>query len=361
MKTASSLKALRRQIEEKDREIVALLNERSHLTLEIGKIKDEEGLQAYDPSREHHVHHHISSINEGPLPDRSLLAIYREIISACRSLQTPLSVACLGPEASFSHLAAQAHFGKSTRFVPCGSISDVFDSVERKRALWGVVPVENSLEGTVKATLDRLLSTPLGIRAEIFFPVHHCLISSGTGMDRIGRIYSHSQALAQCQGWLKKHLPNASLHAVESTARAVAMIAEIDESAAIGSSEAATLGNLTVLCNSIEDHPSNVTRFLVIGEGTGECTGSDKTSVLFGTHHEPGALYRVLQPFAAQEINMVKIESYPLRDRMWEYLFFVDFVGSVEEERIGECLENLRNRGTFFKILGSYPRGDAES
>jgi len=357
--TASSLSILRKQIEENDREIVALLNERSRLALEIGHIKKEAGLPVFDPAQEGQVYRRICEINGGPLPGRSLLAIYREIISACRSLQAPLSVACLGPEASFSHLAAQAHFGKSVRFIPCGSIADVFDSVERKKAQWGVVPVENSLEGTVKATLDRLLSTPLSIRAEIFFPVHHCLISPGT--DQIGRVYSHPQALAQCQDWLKKNLPHASLHTVESTARAVALIAESDESAAIGSSEAAALGNLTVLYDRIEDHPSNVTRFLVIGEGTGTRTGRDKTSVLFGTHHEPGALHRLLQPFVAQEINMVKIESYPIRDRMWEYLFFVDFVGSIEEERIGECLENLRNRATFFKILGSYPRGDVQS
>ncbi|MBN2846287.1 MAG: prephenate dehydratase, partial [Deltaproteobacteria bacterium] len=247
----------------------------------------------------------------------------------------------------------------STQFVSQHTIFDVFDQVERERVAWGVVPVENSLEGTVNLTLDRLSLTPLNIRAEIFLPIYHCLMSTGTDVDALKRIYSHPQALAQCQGWLRKNLPNCSIHATESTARAAQMALEDKKSASIGSKKAASLYGLTIISEFIGDHPSNVTRFLVIGRGTGKPTGRDKTSILFGTRHEPGALYRSLEPFARQKINLMKIESYPIKESVWEYLFFVDINGSIEDKKTKECLKELRKKATFFKMLGSYPMGES--
>lgn len=359
--TPASLKDLRKRLKNKDEIIVKLLNERARISLEIGEVKKQAELNVYDPPQENKIYRYLSKINDGPLPDESLREIYKEILSASRSLQMPETVAFLGPEASFSHAAAQSHFGKSTRFSPQSTILDVFDQVERKRAKWGVVPVENTIEGMVKLTLDRLIATPLNIMAEIFQPITHCLMSTNTDMKALKRIYSHPQALAQCQEWMRKHVPFCSLHNIESTAAAAQKALNDAEGAAIGSSKAALRYGLNILSDGIEDYPSNITRFLVIGEGTNRSTGRDKTSILFGTRHQPGALYHSLEPFAQKDINLVKIESYPIKERMWEYLFFVDFDGHTEEEKIKACLEGLQSQATFVKILGSYPRGDMKS
>ncbi|MBW2599602.1 MAG: prephenate dehydratase [Deltaproteobacteria bacterium] len=359
--TRESLKELRDRLKNRDEKIVDLLNERARISLEIGKIKKSQGLNIYDPSQENRVYHYLNEINEGPLPEGSLKEIFTEILSASRVLQTPVSVAYLGPEASFTHAAAVSHFGKSASFSPQSTIFDVFDQIERRRASWGVVPVENSLEGTVKMTLDRLTSTPLSILSEVFLRINHSLLSTRNGLDEIKRVYSHPQALAQCQEWLRKNLPGCPLHGMESTAKAAQKVLEDGEGAAIGSSNAASIYGLNIISEGIEDHPSNVTRFLVIGRGENKRTGRDKTSIFFGCRHMPGALCHSLEPFAGKEINLVKIESYPIRERMWEYLFFVDFNGHVEEEKIKECLKDLQGQSTFVKILGSYPMGDTKS
>lgn len=353
----TSLRELRRRVRDMDRKLTSLLNERARIAVEIGMVKAAEGSEVYDPHQERRVYEQICTINEGPLSESSLRHIFREIISASRSLQQPLTIAYLGPEASFSHLAAQSHFGGSVSFSAQPSIVDVFDRVERGQAHYGVVPVENSLEGRVNLTLDRLLTTPLKIRAEIILPIRHCLMASGIPRDRIVRVYSHPQALAQCQMWLRKHLPACSLHAVESTAFAAQTARKDPEGAAIGSREAAAMYELNVIDEGIEDHSSNATRFLVIGEEGAGHTGGEKTSIVFGTRHEPGALHRALESFAKRGINLVRIESYPLKGSLWEYLFFVDFTGSEDDERIGQCLTELRERTTFYRHLGSYPKG----
>ena len=269
-------------------------------------------------------------------------------------------MAYLGPEASFSHGAAQSHFGKSSLFSPRPTIFDVFDQVERKKADWGVVPVENSLEGAVKLTLDRLIATPLHILGEIFLRINHSLVSKGSELSSLKRIYSHPQALAQCQEWIRKNLSHCSLHETDSTAKAARKVMEDNEGAAIASSNAATLYGLNVIAEGIEDNPSNVTRFLVIGKGDARPTGKNKTSILMGTRHMPGALYSSLQPFAQKGINLMKIESYPIKGTIWEYLFFIDFEGHVKEDKIRECLEDLGRHATLIKILGSYPMGDPQ-
>jgi chorismate mutase/prephenate dehydratase len=353
-----SLKYIREKLRKKDREIVKLLNERTELSIEVGKAKNSQGREAYDPSQEGKVHDYIREINEGPLPEDALKNIFREIISSSRALQEPTIVAYLGPEASFCYQAAQSHFGTSALYYAQKRISEVFDEVEKGRIAWGVVPVENSLEGPVKTTLDKLISTPLNIRAEIFLKVSHCLISPGTKMEEIKRVFSHPQALAQCQDWLRRNLPNAPLIEVDSTVAAAERVLDDQEGAAIGSSLAATSYGLTIIAEGIEDSPSNTTRFFVIGRGQSTVTGNDKTSILFATPHVPGALYQVIRSFAREGVNLTRIESYPMRDRIGNYLFFVDFAGHRDEKKIKKCLADVEEGTTLFKILGSYPQGE---
>ncbi len=353
------LEKLREEIRKKDRGIVILLNERAEFSLEVGEVKNENGQEIYDPSRESLVYQYLSQINQGPLSNMALQEIFREIISASRALQRPITVAYFGPEASFTHLAATAHFGQMAQFFPEMTISMVFEQTERERTSYGVVPIENSSEGAVKLTLDRLISTPLSIRAEVFLRISHYLLATQEKMEKIKRVYSHPQAIAQCQGWLERNLPQCSLFLkAENTAQAAQKVLEDQEGAAIGSREAAHLYRLKILADRIEDHPLNTTRFLVMGIGQSQVTGKDKTSILFGTPHKPGALFRALEPFTRGELNLLKIESYPLPDRMWEYLFFVDFSGHQEDEKVRNCLQDLDKVTTFIKVLGSYPSGD---
>jgi chorismate mutase/prephenate dehydratase len=353
-----SLKEIRERLRKKDREIVKLLNERTELSIEVGRAKNSQGWETYDPSQEGKVYDYLKDINEGPLPENSLKNIFREIISSSRTLQEPTTVAYLGPEASFCYLAAQSHFGTSALYHSQTKVSEVFDEVERGRISWGVVPVENSLEGPVKATLDRLIATPLNVRAEIFFRVSHCLISPCAKMEEIKRVYSHPQALAQCQVWLRKNLPNAPLNEVGSTVAAAEHVLKDQEGAAIGSYVAAATYGLTIIAEGIEDSPSNTTRFFVIGRGESTATGTDKTSILFATPHVPGALYQALGPFAREGVNLTRIESYPMRERIGNYLFFVDCAGHKDESKTKKCLADVEGAATLFKVLGSYPKGE---
>jgi chorismate mutase/prephenate dehydratase len=354
------LEPLRKELRKKDREIVKLLNERARVSIEIGKLKDSEGREVYDSTQESRVYDHLREVNGGPLSNNALKNIFGEIISSSRALQAPTTVAYLGPEASFSYLAAQSHFGKSAQYFPQAKISEVFGEVEREKASWGLVPGENSVEGFVKETMDGLISTPLNIRAEIFLRISHCLISSCERMEKVKRVYSHPQALAQCQGWLRKNLPHCPVFGLDSTAVAANEAREDKEGAAIGSQLAASTYGLKIIAKGIEDSSSNTTRFFVIGRGKSEPTGRDKTSMLFGTPHAPGALYRALGPFAREDLNLTRIESYPVKDRMWEYLFFIDFSGHIGEERAQRCLADMKEVTTVIKILGSYARGDED-
>ncbi len=361
--TERSLDKLRAKVMVMDRRIVKLLNARADLSRTIGRIKAKEGLAIYDPAQEATVYDSLAAVNPGALPEDALMAIYREILSASRALQLPVAVACLGPEASFSHLAAQSHFGMSTTLLLQKTIYQVFDAVERGKADWGVVPVENSLEGSVNLTLDRLITTPLKIRGEILLHIGYCLLSEGQDAARIRKVYSHPQALAQCQNWLRTHLPHAELIETESTAAAAALMPGTPEGAAVCSRMAAEVYKLRILEENIEDHASNTTRFLIMGTGTGRRTASDKTSIVFGTPDAPGALYRALRPFAERGVNLLKISSYPARDggrgrsSSWEYLFFADAEGHDEDENIRFCLQKLETSASFIKILGAYPRG----
>lgn len=352
------LETLRNKIRDKDREIVRLLNERAQISVQIGKVKGDGGVQVYDPAQEAKVHGYLRELNAGPLPPEAVTTIFREIISASRDLQKPMTVAFLGPETSFSHLAARLHFGESSIFFPQTGISRVFDEAEKGSIDWGVVPVENSLEGSVNVTLDRLITTPLKIRAEIYLRISQCLVSSAGRMKDIKRIYSHPQALAQCQVWLRTNFPNCVLNETESTAAAVQMVRGKKNEAAIGSSLAGEIYGLNLLAEGIEDNSSNTTRFLVIGNGEGDPTGNDKTSLIFATPHSPGSLHSALSSFARRKINLAKIESHPVKDKLWEYSFFVDMIGHVAETPVKSCLRELKKKTTFLKLLGSYPRSE---
>jgi chorismate mutase / prephenate dehydratase len=255
-------------------------------------------------------------------------------------------------------LAARLHFGDSSRFLPHSRIEQVFDEAERGSADWGVVPVENSLEGSVNITLDRLILTPLKIRAEIYLRISQCLISSAKSLKDVRNIYSHPQALAQCRYWLKSNMPGCTLHEAESTTAAAQMVKGKKTQAAIGSSLAATTNGLNVLAEGIEDNTSNTTRFLVIGNGASTATATDKTSLIFATPHSPGSLHLALAPFAKRRINLIKIESHPVKERLWEYLFFVDIVGHISGREVRSCLNDLKEKTTFLKNLGSYPRAE---
>lgn len=351
-----SLEDLREDMRKRDREIIRLLNERSQISVRIGKVKGQTGQEVYNPAQEARVLDYLHDLNDGPLSDRQVTSIYREIISASRDLQKPMNIAFLGPEASFSHLAARLHFGTSSNFLPQQGIARVFDEVEKGAVEWGVVPVENSLEGSVNVTLDRLVLTPLKIQAEMYLRISQCLISTAKSMKDIKNVYSHPQGLAQCQAWLRAHLPNAVLGEMESTAAAAQMVRGKKTAAAIGSELAASAYGLNLLAKGIEDNPSNTTRFLVIGRGEGTSTGHDKTSLIFATPDFPGALHRALSSFARREINLAKIESHPVKERMWAYLFFVDMVGHIDDKAVKSCLKELKDKTIYLKILGSYPR-----
>ncbi len=352
------LKKLREDLAEKDREIVSALNERAALSVRIGEWKRSRELAVYDPAQESRVLRSLCEINRGPLPDSALGAVYREIFSSSRALQEEMTIAFLGPEGSYSHLAAVSQFGNSVKLAPQGSIAEVFEAVERRQARMGIVPLENSLEGSVKVSLDRLITTPLTIRAERFQRISHCLVSARKGLKQVEKIYSHPQAMAQCRQWLKMNLPDALLLEAASTAAAARQAALEKGSAAIASSLAASRYKLKIVAEEIEDYHLNTTRFVVIGEGPAVESGRDKTSILMGSAHVPGALHRALGPFAARGLNLLRIESYPMRERNWEYLFFLDFEGHANDRKIAECLRQMEKVTTFIKILGSYPRGE---
>lgn len=356
-----SLEDLRSHIKIIDEKLVGLLNERARLSQDIGMIKAGEGRQAYDPAQEIRVFDHLTELNGGPLTKISLQAIFREIISASRSLQEPLLVTCLGPEASFTHLAAERHFGSTTNFSCQGTIIGVFQEVQKGKARIGVVPIENSLEGSVNLTLDCLIDTPLYIQAEVLMRINHCLLSAAESLTEIEQVYSHPQALAQCQAWLRTHLPRCRLIDMESTAAAARLVAGDRKSAAIGSRLAGERYGLNIIRESIEDNETNTTRFLVIGKEPCAPTGQDKTSVIFSTVHRPGSLHQALGSFVPRQVNLLKIESYPLKGRLWEYLFFVDFAGHRDRGETAQCLAELANHTSFLKVLGSYPIGEVVS
>ncbi|MBI5198258.1 MAG: prephenate dehydratase [Nitrospirae bacterium] len=346
---------LRREIDGIDSEILKLLNRRANLAIRVGKIKADRKTDIHAPHREREVYDRMEKENQGPLPPEAVRTIFREIMSAALALEHPLRVAYLGPKATFTHLACLKQFGLSANFIPAASIKEVFGEVERGRVDYGVVPIENSTEGVVNHTLDMFVDSPLKINAEVLQEVSHHLLSVSGRMEDVKRIYSHPHAIAQCSHWLESHLPHVPVVEASSTARAAEMSEEDPTAAAIASELASKLYGLKIIKARIEDHAHNFTRFLVIGRGQVKKTGKDKTSIMFSVKDRVGALYQILQPLADLEINLTKIESRPSRKKVWEYLFFVDLEGHVEEEKIQKALSRLEEGCQFLKVLGSYP------
>ncbi len=350
------LKALREEIDGIDRELLRLLNLRAQKAREIGEIKKGEGLPLYIPHREKEVLEKLVRANPGPFPSQALKVIFREVISACLALQRPLRVAYLGPEATHTHQAALEFFGTSVEFLPVRFVEGIFQAVERGQAHYGVVPFENSTEGVVSSTVDMFFSTEARIVGEIYLRItHHLLCLSGDRRD-VKKVYSHPHATAQCKRWLALHLPGVPVVDVSSTAEAASRAAKDPQAGAIASETAALLYGLKVAQADIEDVRENYTRFLVLGREETRPTGQDKTSVLFSVPHEAGALCRVLEIFARRDINLTKIESRPSKEKAWDYLFYVDFEGHAEEDRVKQALEELEGMALTFKVLGSYPR-----
>ncbi len=353
---AEKLKPLRERIDEIDEAILKLLAERLELAEKIGEIKKEYGLEIHVPEREREILERLLKKNRGKFPERALIRIFREIISACLSAEKPLKVGYLGPKATFTHQAALEHFGISAKYIPLPTIKDVFEEVERGNIDYGVVPVENTIEGVVNYTLDMFLQTPnVNIVGEIIIPVSLHLLSNAEELSEIKKVYSHPHAFAQARAWLDKHLPHAQRIEVESTAKAAEMALEDEEGAAVASEAAATVYNLGVLASNIQENLNNYTRFLVIGKKRLGKTGRDKTSILFAVRDEAGALYRALEPFYRHGVNLTKIESRPSREKSWDYVFFADLEGHAEDERVKKALEELKERSKLVRVLGSYP------
>jgi chorismate mutase/prephenate dehydratase len=353
----NKLQELREKIDKIDTQIVELLRERIEVAKEIGKLKENMGYESFDLLREKEILNKILKINQKVFPEDALKVIYSEIIKACRSAQQKIKVAYLGPEATFSHIAALNYFGTSAELIPVETITDVFEEVSSERVNFGVVPIENSIEGVVATTLDAIYEYGLKVCGEIYESISHHLMNQTGKIEDIKKVLSHPQAIAQCRKWLRKKLPSVPIETVPSTALA-AKWAAVDESVgAIASLVAAKLYHLQIVAKNIEDIKGNSTRFWIIGKTEVQPTGDDKTSFLFSVADRPGALFDVLRCFAVRKINLTKIESRPSKDEPWKYVFFLDCEGHIKDEKIKECLEEMQNYCLQVIWLGSYPKG----
>jgi chorismate mutase/prephenate dehydratase len=350
-----SLEELRKRIDELDHQLVQLLNERARVVIDIGKLKDKTGKAVYAPDREKEVLAKIAEANEGPLPGKCLVAIWRELMSGSFVLERPLRIGYLGPKGSFSHTAAMLKFGQSVEYESLADITSIFDEVSKGHCDLGLAPIENTTGGGVIETLDALIDSNVKVCAEVLMAIHHNLLGN-CSLEKIEKIYSKPEVFAQCRNWLSATFKEAQTVPVASTAKAAQLTSEEPNSAAIGSSVAADLYGLRIICENIEDIANNVTRFLVISQEDSRPTGEDKTAILFSTAHKAGALADVLEVFKRYNINLTNIESRPSKKRQWEYYFFMDFVGHRTEKQVQKGLEETRKHCLQLSILGSFPR-----
>ncbi len=356
MTARRTVTSLRKKIDALDREILRLISERAAVAVEIGKAKDRGSRAILDVAREQGIIKKIVSENPGPLSEAAVEAVFREIISACRASQRPTSVAFLGPEGTFSHEAAIKQFGHTATFEAAHTIADVFTAVESGRCLYGIVPVENTIEGAVTPTLDGLAKTTAAVLAEVVVKVDHCLLSKTRDRRRIKKIASHPQPLAQCRRFLAENFPSVECQPAASTAAAAKSAASRAATAAIASRLAAEVYGLSVVVESIQDNPANVTRFLVIGSPVeSRPSGNDRTSLVISVRDEVGVLEKILRPFAANGVNLSMIESRPLLGRPWEYSFFVDVGGHVDDTGVSKAIAAVNKIAVATKVLGSYP------
>ena len=355
--TLDPLLAIREKIDKIDKAIYQLIKERAEVAQEVAIIKQASQPDAvyYRPEREAQILRLVMEKNDSLLSDRSVAQIFRDIMTACLALQKPQTIGYLGPKGTFSQIAAEKHFGKDINSKACSSIEDIFRDVETEQVHYGVVPIENTTEGTVNLTLDAFLSYDVQICGEIELPIHHQLMTQ-TGNTQIDCIYSHQQSLAQCRQWISQNHPTAKLIAVESNGEAAKLASLEDSSAAIASELAAEVYDLDIIAENIEDHRQNTTRFLILGKQAVPLSGQDKTSLLISTPHAPGSLHKLLRPFTDNDINMTLIESRPYRHRNWSYLFFIDIEGHQSDDKIKKAIRELGEMSVMMSCLGSYPQ-----
>ncbi|MDO5102029.1 MAG: prephenate dehydratase [Lautropia sp.] len=348
--------AVRQQIDALDQQLLALVNERAKLAQRIGALKkDANDAPVYRPEREAMVIRKLQAANRGPLPAAAISSIWRELMSACRGLERPLRVAFLGPVGTFSEQAMRRRFGDAVEGVPCTSIDDVFRITEAGNVDFGVVPIENSTEGSVTRSQDLFLNTSLQIASEITVPVRHVLMSKSGLLEDIRLVLAHPQALAQCTMWLQRNLPGVELMPVSSNAEGARRAAEDGSIAAIGSESALAIYDLLAVAHAIQDDPMNRTRFLVVGHQAVERCGVDQTSLILGVPDRAGALHELIEPLSRHGVSMKRFESRPARQGGWEYYFYIDVTGHREDAEVKAGLEELKSRSAFFKLLGSYP------
>lgn len=359
-KAAADLGNIRERIDSIDAQIHSLLNDRARFAQLVGISKAASGraVDFYRPEREAEVLRKALDRNQGPLRNEEIARLFREIMSACLAQQEPLKVAFLGPEGTFTQAAVLKHFGSSVRALPLPAIDEVFHEVEGGIADFGIVPIENSSEGTVNHTLDMFLNSPLKICGEVELRIHHHLMGRMSALADIERVCAHPQALAQCRGWLDDQIPDVERVPVSSNAEGARRARDERGSAAIASRAAAEIYGLNLLADEIEDRPDNTTRFLVVGRKLFSASGADRTTLLVSASgtDDSGALFRLLEPLAEHKINMTRIESRPSRKRKWDYVFFIDVEGHVSDTPLAKALVSLEKRASLFKILGSYPR-----
>jgi len=353
----SELKNLRGEIDAIDEEILNLLNRRARIVIEVAGIKRKENTRFYSPEREKEILQRLISINKGPFPNSAIKPLFREILSASLSLEQPLKVAYFGPVATFTHLAAMRYFGSSAVLIPAEGIKDVFESVYSGQTEYGVVPVENSNEGVVSYTLDMFMDYDLKISGEVMLKISHNLLSRSGDKTKIKKIYSHLQPTAQCRKWLERNVPGIPILESTSTAKAAEMASKEEDAAAIASEVAAKIYDLHFVERHIEDYKDNYTRFFVISWEPSKRTGTDKTSIMFSTKDRPGALFTILEPFKQAKINLTKIESRPSKRKAWEYIFFVDMGGHMDDKKVKKAIDEVKEGCLYLKILGSYPAG----
>ncbi|MEX3962748.1 prephenate dehydratase [Paraburkholderia sp. EG286B] len=353
----SQLKPLRERIDAIDAQLIALLNQRASVALEVGEVKKHFNAPVFRPEREQQVIERLQNMSDGPLGNDHISAIWREIMAASRSLEKTISAAFLGPVGTYSEQAMYQYFGQSIEGLPCPSIDEVFRSVEAGAAEFGVVPVENSTEGAVSRTLDLFLETQLVIGGEIALPIQHNLMTQSGNLQGVTRVCAHPQALAQCQHWLTANAPQLERQPVSSNAEAARLAAADPTVAAIAGDRAATHYGLLIANALIQDDPHNRTRFVMIGKQPAGATGRDQTSMIVSVKNEPGAVYKLLEPLARHSVSMTRFESRPARlGSTWEYYFYIDFEGHRDEPAVAAALDELSKKAAYLKILGSYPR-----
>ncbi|ADL55167.1 prephenate dehydratase [Gallionella capsiferriformans] len=350
---SDKLKQCREQIDALDEALLKIVNQRAALAQQIGHLK--EGGVVLRPEREAQVLRRLQDANQGPLSNVAIAALFTEVMSQCRALEAPLSVAYLGPEGTFTEAAALKRFGSAVQGVSCATIDDVFRAVESGEVQYGVVPVENSTEGAIGRTLDLLLQSTLQVCGEVMLPIHQCLLAQQCDVSQIQSVYSHPQSLGQCQGWLNVNLPAAARIPVSSNAEAARLAAGHVNCAAIAGAQAAGHFGLNVCVENIEDDARNTTRFLVLGKQQVAASGEDKTSMVLSATNRPGAVHDLLASLAKYDVSMTKFESRPSRSGLWEYVFYVDIEGHQTDEKVVLALAELKQSAAFMKILGSYP------